>query len=274
MDGSSLVVALLGGGALGAALTAVVFLRRASRAAEALATARAAQQQLEGLRAEVSHLRAALSTAQRSEAGVQAALTAVERRRSELERQVAAERARGDEVSRELSLAQQALREATARGAEREVSMQRLLAERERALAELEATVEQSKAALTDTFKATGGDLLKQSAQALLEQAREHFAHQHRLSQQDLEARQKAIDATLAPLKEQLEKNERLVKELGERREGDAKALGEQLKQLAELQQRASVAAQTLSSALRDNRQRGRWGEVSLRNIAELAGLV
>jgi DNA recombination protein RmuC len=64
------------------------------------------------------------------------------------------------------------------------------------------------------------------------------------------------------------------VKELSEKREGDSKALGEKLKQIAELQQQASTAAQALSSALRDNRQRGQWGEVSLRNIAEMAGLV
>ncbi|MFM8697457.1 MAG: DNA recombination protein RmuC [Phycisphaerales bacterium] len=44
------------------------------------------------------------------------------------------------------------------------------------------------------------------------------------------------------------------------------------MKQIAELQQKASTAAQALSSAMRDNRQRGRWGEVSLRNVVEWAG--
>jgi DNA recombination protein RmuC len=89
----------------------------------------------------------------------------------------------------------------------------------------------------------------------------------------DLESRQKAIDATLLPLKEQLIANAQLVKDLSEKREGDSKALGEQLKQIAELQQRASAAAQSLSSAMRDNRQRGQWGEVSLKNVMEMAGM-
>jgi len=85
--------------------------------------------------------------------------------------------------------------------------------------------------------------------------------------------RKRAIEELLKPLRDELSKQERLVKELGEKREGDAKSLESKLMQIAELQQKASTAAQTLSSALRDNRQRGRWGEVSLKNIVELAGL-
>jgi DNA recombination protein RmuC len=148
------------------------------------------------------------------------------------------------------------------------------MAERERALAELRATFEQSKSALTDAFKATGSDVLKQTAETLLKQAKDQFEGHKQLSQQDLDERKKAIDAVVTPLKEQLAKHEQLVKDLSEKREGDSKSLGEKLKQIAELQQQASTAAQALSSALRDNRQRGQWGEVSLRNIAEMAGLV
>jgi DNA recombination protein RmuC len=49
--------------------------------------------------------------------------------------------------------------------------------------------------------------------------------------------------------------------------------LGEQLKQIADLQVSASNAAQLLTSAMRDNRQRGQWGEVALRTVVEMAGL-
>ena len=274
MDSLSLLVGIAVGGMLGVAGAAVFFMLKARGAAAAVLAAETAQRELEVARGDVTRLRADLGTAQQNESGAKASLESVKEQVVVLTRQVAAERERADQKAELLSTTQQELQKAETRSAEREQAMQKILTEREKSITDLKAAIEQSKTALTDTFKATGGDLLKQSAQALFQQAKEHFENQHKLSQQDLEARQKAIDATLAPFKEQLEKSERLVKELGEKREGDVKTLGEQLKQISDLQQKASAAAQTLSSALRDNRQRGRWGEISLRNIAEMAGLV
>ncbi|MBM3989243.1 MAG: DNA recombination protein RmuC [Planctomycetes bacterium] len=147
------------------------------------------------------------------------------------------------------------------------------LDERERSLKDVRATVDQSKQQLVDAFKATGGDVLKQQTILLLKQAKEQFDGHRQLSQQELEARQKAVEALVSPLKEQLAKQEKLVTELGLKREGDSRALSAQLAQIAELQQKASTAALTLSSAMRDNRQRGQWGEITLRNVVEMAGL-
>ncbi|MBM3864595.1 MAG: DNA recombination protein RmuC [Verrucomicrobia bacterium] len=274
MDDFPLLLCFAGGGVLGAAGATVFCLLKARATAQALAVAQVAQQELQSLRTEAATLRADLRTAEQGAVAAQKERDAAREQVCLLGNEVDAERARGEQTGRELAAAQQQLGQATTQMAEREAAREKVLAEREKSIADLKATIEQSKAALTDTFKATGGDLLRQSAQALFQQAKEHFASQHSLSQQELESRRKQIEATLTPLKEQLEKNERLVRELGERREGDAKTLGEQLKQISDLQQRASTAAQTLSSALRDNRQRGRWGEVSLRNIAEMAGLV
>ncbi|MFM8731577.1 MAG: DNA recombination protein RmuC, partial [Phycisphaerales bacterium] len=196
------------------------------------------------------------------EASLASTVAARDQSISELKAQVTAERTRAEEMSRGRSAAHADQRAAEER-----------LAEREKAFMELKASLELARAALTDAFKATGADVLKAAAETMMKQAKAQFEGQHKLSQQDLEARQKAIDAALVPLKEQLAKNEQLVKDLAEKREGDAKALGEQLKQIAELQQKASTAAQALSSAMRDNRQRGRWGEVSLRNVVEWAGM-
>jgi DNA recombination protein RmuC len=215
-----------------------------------------------------------LRTSDTDAATAKASLEGARERVTDLEKEVREERRKADQFSEQLAAANTALGEEKTRGKEREESNRQVLAEREKSITELKASIEQSKVALTETFKATGADVLKLTAESLLKQAKDQFEGQHKLSQQDLEARQKAIDTALVPLREQLEKNEKLTKDLGEKREGDVKMLGEQLKQIADLQQKASSAAQTLSSALRDNRQRGRWGEVSLRNIAELAGLV
>lgn len=275
MDGLSLLVGMGAGllvGAVAAFLLAKAF-ARASGASD-LAMAEAARAELEATKGERDRLRVDLAAAQQSEASAKALLGAAQQGAAELRTQVDAERGRAEQESALRARTQQELRAVEERIAEREEAMKRVLAEREKSLAELRATVDQSKAALNDAFKATGADVLKTTAELLIRQAKEQFDGQQRLSQQDLEARQKAIDATVAPLREQIARQEELVKQLGEKREGDAKTLGEQLRQIAELQQKASTAAQSLSSALRDNRQRGRWGEVSLRNIAELAGLV
>lgn len=173
------------------------------------------------------------------------------------------ERALGEETARGLAHSEQERR-----------ALQERIAERERSLKDLKESFEQARSTLIDTFKATGSDLLKSTSEQLLKFAKTQFDGQHQLSRADLEARQKAIDATVLPLKEQLTANAQLVKDLAEKREGDSKALSEQLKQIADLQQRASAAAMTLSSAMRDNRQRGQWGEVALKNVLEMAGMV
>ena len=260
MDGMYWMAAMAVGAVMGAAGTAFVLLQRARAASQASEALRA---EAEAARSEVALLRSQASAAQQGEAAAKATLGAVQQQVQELRGQVDDERRRAGQEAESRSRAQQDLR-----------ALEERLVERERSITELKNTIDQSRAALTETFKATGSDVLRQATEQFLRQAKEQFEGQQSLSRQELEARQKAIDATLTPLREQLAKNEQLVKELGEKREGDAKALGEQLRQIAELQQRASSAAQTLSSALRDNRQRGQWGEVSLRNIAEMAGLV
>lgn len=279
MDLTTLLVGIglgvvVGGGALFAVATALARAKFAAANASAQTALDAARTELEPLRLERDRLRSESTAALASEASAKALHAAAQTAVQELRAQVEFERSRADQEARLRAKTQEELRAADERMTEREHSMKRVLDEREKSLAELKASVEQSRTQLTDVFKAAGADVLKSTAESLLKQAKDQFEGQKQLSSQELEARQKAIDATIAPLKEQLAKQEELVKQLGEKREGDAKSLTEQLRQIAELQQKASSAAQTLSSALRDNRQRGQWGEVALRNIAEMAGLV
>jgi DNA recombination protein RmuC len=264
MDGISLLVGIGFGCVLGGAAGFIIAnLAARSRSAVALAAGEAARAELEAARRERDALRAEASSARQSEAGAKASLAAAQQSAVEFRDAGALERTRADDESSRRARAEQEL-----------AALRTQLAEREKALAEMKALLDRAQEAFKDAFKSTGADVLKATAESLVKQAREQFEGQQKLGQQELEARQRAIDATLAPLRDQLAKQEELVKALGEKREGDAKTLGEQLRQIAELQQKASNAAQTLSSALRDNRQRGRWGEVSLRNIAEMAGLV
>ncbi|MSR29697.1 MAG: DNA recombination protein RmuC [Phycisphaerales bacterium] len=195
-------------------------------------------------------------------AAAEARLAAAEAERERLLEAGRAERDRADAERTQRGVAEQ-----------RVAAVQSGLAEREKAIAQLKQQVEESRQQLVDAFKATGADVLRVTTGEFLKHAAEQFAGQSQLSEQAMEARQKAMNEAIKPLSEHLAKSEQLVKELSEKREGDAKQLSEQLKTIAELQMKASSAAQTLGSALRNTSQRGKWGEVGLRTVVELAGL-
>ncbi len=201
-------------------------------------------------------------SARANSAGNDAHLAAAKQRVVELEREVKAERAN-------VSAAKDDAAKAGASADRNKALYEEKLA----SVDELRKLVDQSKIALTDAFKATGADVLKATTAVFMANAKAQFEGHAKLSQQDLEARQKAIDATLAPIKEQMLKQETLMQAIDARRAIDATTLTEQFKQIAGLQQKASDAAQLLTSAMRDNRQRGKWGENQLTNIVEMAGM-
>ncbi len=275
MDGISLLVGIaLGGGVFATVGYWLAANSARSRSAVDDAASAALGAEVVALRQERDVLRIESIAASRSESVAKALLDESRQSVASIQLRVDAERAKVEQMNASLSQAQSDVRETRTQISEREESMQKQLAERERSIEELRRLVDQSRESLKDAFKATGAEVLQAAGATLMQQAKEQFEGQSKLSSQELEARQKSIDATMIPLREQLVKQEELMNALSEKREGDARTLAEQLRQIADLQQRASAAAQTLSSALRDNRQRGRWGEVSLRNIAEMAGLV
>lgn len=263
MDAISLLAGI-GVGAVSGFVVANLLARSKSAAATAGLQAQldAARSELGSARAEVTSLRERDSSLTAKESGARALAESLQVQSRELSENLKKERdaTRAEATERAKTAALLA-------------GLQSTLDERDRSLKELRDTVDRSKQQLVDAFKATSGDVLKQQTELLLKQAKEQFEGHKQLSQQELEARQKAVEALVAPLREQLDKHEKLVQELGQKREGDSKALSVQLDQIAKLQQQASMAAQALSSAMRDNRQRGQWGEITLRNVVEMAGL-
>jgi DNA recombination protein RmuC len=90
----------------------------------------------------------------------------------------------------------------------------------------------------------------------------------------DLESRQRAVERMIAPLKESLEKVTAGVKELENARSASHGALSAQIRDLVEAQARLQSETTNLAGALRSSGVRGRWGEVQLRRVVELAGMV
>ncbi len=115
---------------------------------------------------------------------------------------------------------------------------------------------------LTDTFDALAAKALKNANEQFLGQATEKF-----------DAKQQAIDTLLKPVKETLDKLNDQTQQLEVKREGAYAQLGQQLAKLGEDQASLQQAATTLSSALRNTRTTGKWGEIVLRRVVELAGM-
>ena len=274
MDGISLLVGIALGGVV---FAAVGYWLGGAKAQTASAMDRAAADAVAvdaaALRVERDALRGESVVISRAEAAAKASLAAVQESVATLRAQCDGERKKADEVGAMHNAAQVEIREMQTKVAERERAMKAQLEERERSFEELRRTVEQSRETMRETFKATGAELLQATGESLMKQAKEQFEGQRTLSAQELDARTKAMDAALMPLREQLVKQEELVRSLDVKREGDSKELGERLLQISDLQLKASDAANSLSSAMRDNRQRGKWGELTLRRVVEMAGL-
>ena len=127
---------------------------------------------------------------------------------------------------------------------------------------------------LTDSFKALSADALSKNTDEFLKVARETFSKLHQQSAGELEKRQQAIDSLVKPLKESLEKVDAKIGEIEKTRAGAYSQLTEQLKGLAATQATLQSETTKLSRSLRSTSTAGRWGELQLQRVVELAGMV
>lgn len=147
------------------------------------------------------------------------------------------------------------------------------LAETVQRLAEEKMLLEDAKAKLTDTFKALAGDTLNSSTTAFLKLAKETFDKVLSDAKGDLGQRQEAIQGMVKPLSDSLTKYEEHVRTIEKDRQEAYSSLTEQLKGLSSSQQQLQKETANLVTALRKPQVRGRWGEMTLRRVVELAGM-
>ena len=133
--------------------------------------------------------------------------------------------------------------------------------------------LEDARTNLADTFNALSSEALKSNNRAFLDLAKGAFDTVQAQAKGDLETRQKAIDGLVSPLKEALERYEKQIQEMEKARENAYGSLDEQLRTLATANQQLQKETGSLVTALRTPQVRGRWGEMTLRRAAELAGM-
>src|SRR5258708_1656564 len=148
------------------------------------------------------------------------------------------------------------------------------VAKLETALASERSALEEAKTKLIDTFKALSADALSASNSRFLELARESFGKLHQQSADELAKRQQAVDTLVKPLRESLEKVDGKIAELEKSRATAYGALTKQLESLATAQVTLQTETAKLSTALRSTTTAGTWGELQLRRVVELAGML
>jgi len=185
--------------------------------------------------------------------------------------QAAEAQARADRLADELRASERALASDRARVAElqRNVEQQRRL-------------LDEAKATMGDTFQALAAQALQASHEGFLALASERLGSLHREASTDFEEQRRAhslavnhaVDGMVRPVRESLERVDQQIKSI-ERERGQAYGvLTEQVRALAFTQEKLKIETGNLVNALRAPAVRGRWGEIQLRRVVELAGMV
>jgi len=143
-----------------------------------------------------------------------------------------------------------------------------------RAASEKIVLLTSARSELEQQFKALSSESLKSNNKAFLELATETLQKFQIGAKSDLERKEQAIQELVKPVRDSLEKFDSKVQEMEKARVGAYEGLNTQLKALAETNQILRAEASNLVRALGTPRVRGRWGEIQLRRVVEIAGML
>jgi DNA recombination protein RmuC len=131
-----------------------------------------------------------------------------------------------------------------------------------------------ARGAFTDAFRALSAEALQRNNQAFLDLAKLSLEKQQESAQGELEKRQQAIGELVTPIRASLEKFEQQVQGVEKSRIDAYATLFEQVRALADGQGQLRKETANLVRALRAPHARGRWGELQLKRVVEMAGML
>jgi DNA recombination protein RmuC len=131
-----------------------------------------------------------------------------------------------------------------------------------------------AREALGSTMKSLAADALATNNQSFLLLAKSQLEQLQQKGTHDLDQRKQAVEHLVAPIKESLQKVDGKLQELEVARQGAYRELKEQVRQLTDSQKELRTETGNLVTALRSPVVRGRWGEMQLRRVVEMAGML
>ena len=127
---------------------------------------------------------------------------------------------------------------------------------------------------LRDSFAALSGQALKNNTDEFLKLARENFSQQQINAESRLDQKQHAFADMLTPIKDILQQTDQQLKKLEADRQQSYGSISQFLQNMSDTQNELQQETRNLVQALRRPEVRGQWGELTLKRLVELAGLV
>ncbi|HZR26822.1 MAG TPA: DNA recombination protein RmuC [Vicinamibacterales bacterium] len=131
-----------------------------------------------------------------------------------------------------------------------------------------------ARTGLRDTFHALSAEALKNNNEQFLALAQTKLQQTKTEAAADIDARKKAIEDLLSPMHKTLEQMDREIKDAERRRIESGAQLIQKIASLDSMGQNLRDETRRLTDALKRPGVRGRWGELQLKRVVELAGML
>jgi len=135
------------------------------------------------------------------------------------------------------------------------------------------ALLQELRTSLTETYQALSANALRQNNQVFMDLAKSTLSKYIETAKSDFDARGKAVKDSVLPLQEALKRYEEHIQAMERSREKAYGGLSAQVQSLIQTQDVLQKETGKLVNALRVPHIRGRWGEITLRRVAELSGM-
>jgi DNA recombination protein RmuC len=148
------------------------------------------------------------------------------------------------------------------------------LAHQQQTIPEKLALLNQAQGGMTSAFDALASAALRNSTEEFLKLAEQKLSNVQQSAMGDLQQRHQAFDELVKPIRESLAQVDRKLGDVEQNRVHTGASIGALLQELSQQHSRLRGETENLVRALRTPIVRGRWGEMQLRRVVELAGLL
>ena len=165
------------------------------------------------------------------------------------------------------------LQEAISCAREQSAALESTLQHERDASAEKVEIINRASTELREAFQALASEALRSNNQSFLQLAKASLEKFQSEAKGDLESRQKAVENLVSPIKESLNKVDTQIQQMENERSRAYGTLTEQVQSLIGTQKALQTETGNLVKALRAPSVRGRWGEIQLKRVVEIAGM-